>query len=141
MQKRTAMLIVVLLSISTVVALAQGPGYGRHSPMYDPKTEVTLSGTVDNVLQPNCMGKQNGVHLLLKSESESVEVCVGPASYVQQKGFSFVKGDKLEIVGSRTKVAGKDVLIARQITKESQILTLRDAQGVPAWSRRGRPAS
>ena len=141
MQRRSAMLLVVLLSISAVAAVAQGPGYGRHSGMYDPKTEVTMTGTVDDVLQRNCMGNQNGVHLLLKSESENVEVCVGPASFIQQKGFSFAKGDKLEIVGSRTKVAGKDVVIARQITKESQTLTLRDSQGMPAWSRRGRPTS
>ncbi len=140
MQKHNAILL-ALLAIFAIAAVAQGPGYGRNSPMYDPKTEVTMTGTVDDILQRNCMGKQNGVHLLLKSESENVEVCVGPASFVQQKGFSFSKGDQLEVIGSRTKVRGKDVVIARQITKANQTLTLRDAQGVPAWSRRGKPAS
>ena len=30
------------------------------------------------------------------------EVCVGPATYIQQKGFSFTKGDQVEVIGNST---------------------------------------
>ncbi len=140
MLKRTLFLF-VLLAVA-VIAVAQG-GPGPHSRMYDPKTERTLAGTVEDVQSQGCMrngccmSRQGGMHLTVKSGSENVEICVGPASFVQQKGFSFAKGDSIEIIGSKVKMAGKEVVIARKITKDKQTLTLRDAEGVPAWSGRG----
>ncbi len=145
MSKRSAILLAILTLAVALAAMAQG---GHRSPMYDPKTEVTLTGSIDEV-QPQgcaqnqcCMGMQGGgMHLILKSETETVAVCVGPNGFVQKKGFSFAKGDTIEVVGSRTKIADKDFVIARQITKDHQTLTLRDAQGVPEWSGRRRPNS
>ncbi len=144
MRKSIARLLLIVLAAATV-AVAQGP----HSPMpYDPKTEVTLTGSVDEVQPRGCMHSQccasqqgGGVHLMLKSESDVIEVCVGPASFVQEKGFSFVKGDSIEVIGSRVKMAGKEVVIARQITKDKQTLTLRDSKGIPGWAgKRRRPS-
>ena len=34
--------------------------------------------------------------------------------------------------------AGEDVVIAREIKKGDQVLTLRDAKGFPLWSGQGR---
>ncbi len=144
MSKHSAILVFTLLAMVSVGAMAQGR---RHSPMYDPKTEANLTGTIDEVQAQGCMqyhccqDTQGGMHLIVKSEKENVEVCVGPANFVQQKGFSFAKGDPVEVIGSRVKINGKDVVIARQITKDKQTLTLRDAQGIPEWSGRKRPAS
>lgn len=126
---------VVFLATLGMAALAQGgPTGGRGTPKYDPKTEVTLTGSIEDVQQQPCMGGHTGTHLMLKTQSEADEVCLGPATYIQQKGFSFAKGDQVEVIGSRVKFNGKDVVVARQITKEKQVLTLRNAQGIPAWS-------
>jgi hypothetical protein len=46
--------------------------------------------------------------------------------------------DALEIVGSRVVCGGERVLLARQVIAGDRTLTLRDAQGRPEWSRRGR---
>lgn len=129
-----ALLSVIILAALSIVALAQGRGAGPGSPKYDVKTEATLTGTIEEVQQQPCMGRRNGTHLTLKTQSETVEVCVGPATYVQKRGFSFAKGEQVEVIGSRVKVSGRDVVVARQVTKGNQVLTLRDAQGIPAWS-------
>ena len=129
-----ALLTVIIFAALTTVTLAQGRGAGPSLPKYDVKTEATLTGTIEDVQQQPCMGRRNGTHLTLKTQSETAEVCVGPATYVQEKGFSFAKGEQVEVIGSRVKFSGRDVVVARQVTKGNQVLTLRDAQGIPAWS-------
>jgi hypothetical protein len=57
---------------------------------------------------------------------------------VSEKHVTFAKGDALSVVGSKITMDGKQVVIAREITKGDQVLTLRDPQGLPLWSGRGR---
>lgn len=126
---------VLLASIATI-AVAQA-GYGGR--MYDPKTEVTVKGTIQDVQQQT--GKQgwSGTHLTLNTDGSVLDVHVGPSSYVAQKQFSFAKGDKIEVVGSKVTISGKEALLAREITKDGKTLVLRNAQGVPEWSGGRRP--
>lgn len=126
----------VLLALIATIAVAQG-GYGGR--MYDPKTEVTVKGTVEDVQQHT--GKQgwSGTHLTLNTDASVLNVHVGPSSYIAQKQFSFAKGDKIEVVGSKATINGKDALLAREITKDGKTLVLRNAQGVPEWAGGRRP--
>jgi hypothetical protein len=57
---------------------------------------------------------------------------------VSSQGFSFAKGDQVEVIGSRVRMDSTDGVIAREIKKDDKVLTLRDAQGFPKWSRAGR---
>jgi hypothetical protein len=132
---------IVFLNVSmTLVAQSQsGTGSGRYMAKYDPKTETTIQATVEEVNQKTGSRGWNGTHLMVKTETEMFEVHVGPSDYVASKGFSFSKGDKIEVTGSKTTLQGKQVLLAREIKKDSKTLTLRDAQGIPNWAggRRG----
>jgi hypothetical protein len=119
-------------------------GMGQMGPMYNTANEVTLKGTVEkvrNVTQP-MMGSQNqnmgGIHLTLKTEKETVDVHVGPSWFVTEQKMSFAKGDKIEVTGSRVKMGETEAVLARQIKKGSETLTLRNAQGMPAWAGGGR---
>ncbi|MGE5415080.1 MAG: hypothetical protein ACM3NW_12945 [Syntrophomonadaceae bacterium] len=110
-----------------------GPGGG---PRYDPKTEVTLKGTVEGVKEtPSPQGGHAGMHVLLRTEGGTIEVGLGPAEYWKQHGFELVKADSIEVTGSKIKVGGGEILIAREVKKGDKTVTLRDASGVPAWSR------
>lgn len=77
----------------------------------------------------------NGTHLVVKFDAETLPVHVGPSAYVEQKGFSFAQGDQIEVTGSKIKFEGNDVIVAREIKKGDMVLTLRNKQGIPAWSR------
>ena len=116
----------------TATALAQGPGMGM--PNYDPKTEVTVKGTVEDVQQQQGMHGWMGTHLLLKTDSGTLNVHVGPSAYIAKNQFSFAKGDVLEVVGAEVAIQGKDALLAREIVKDGKTLVLRNAQGIPQWS-------
>jgi hypothetical protein len=80
----------------------------------------------------------SGTHIILKTEEENIEVHLGPTAFVTRSGFTFAKGDQIEVVGSRTKLGDADVLLAREVQKDSKTLVLRDANGIPRWSRAGR---
>jgi DNA/RNA endonuclease YhcR with UshA esterase domain len=61
-------------------------------------------------------------------------VLVGPSSFLQEKNFSFAKGDQIEVTGSKVKYGTSDAIIAREIKKGDKVLTLRNEKGVPEWS-------
>ena len=101
---------------------------------YNPATETTVKGTVEDVQQQTGRRGRSGIHLVLNTESGSIAVHVGPSAYVSEKQFSFAKGDKIEILGSKVSINGTDTVIAREINKEGKTLVLRNAQGIPEWA-------
>lgn len=131
----------MIVALGAGGALAQGAGPGRGggragaARVFDPKTVVTVSGEATAVRTLG--GRNAGVHVDLKAADASYDVHVGPAAFLASKGLQLEKGDRLEVTGSRVEVRGKPALIAQSVKKGDQTVTLRDASGVPAWSRRG----
>lgn len=124
--------IAMLVLALGVSAFAQGPHGMRN---YDPKTEVTVKGTVEDVQQQAARKNgRMGTHLILKTDSGTLPIHVGPSAYIANKQFSFVKGDEIEVLGSKVSIGGKETLLAREITKQGKTLVLRNAQGVPQWA-------
>jgi hypothetical protein len=132
-----------LLAATVVFSLSaeaqQRGGMHQQAPRYDKATEVTVHGTVAEVKQvDNAMGmhKVPGTHVVLETEQETIEVHLGPSTFLAGQQLSLQSGDTLQIVGSRVKVAGAEAIIAREVRKGDRTITLRDAQGFPKWSRR-----
>ena len=132
------MILLVTVTLLLVVSIAYAQrrkGQMHGMPRYETATEVTLWGTITKV--ETHMGRMgwNGTHLVVSFAAETLTVHVGPSNYIDQQGFSFAAGEQIEVIGSRIKFEGTDVLIARQIKKGEKVLTLRNSQGIPAWSR------
>lgn len=136
----------VLLSISgmalavwLVVGLAgslcaQTAGPRGQGPTYDPATEVTLKGAVEEVRQISGSRGWGGTHVTLRTDQGTINVHVGPSWFLEKNKMSIAKGDSVEVTGSKVKLASGDALIAREIKKGGNTLTLRNAKGIPAWS-------
>jgi len=126
-----------LAALASSVMWAQKPeGRPAGPPKYDPKTESTIRGTVEEIKHyPSQKGWRTGEHLMLKTEGGTVDVHLGPTDYWEKNGFSLAKGDSLEVTGSKVKVDDAEVMLAREVKKGEKSVTLRNAQGVPAWSR------
>jgi hypothetical protein len=139
---RTLALITTLAAIGTATALAEarGPACRSDVPKYDPTTETTIAGTVEKVELVDCCCPRGGtgMHLVVQTGAESIEVHLGPSSFIAEHQMELAPDDALEIVGSRVVCGGERVLLARQVTAGDRTLTLRDAQGRPEWSGRGR---
>lgn len=68
-----------------------------------------------------------------------LDIHVGPTWYLKQQDYAFAGGEHIEVIGSRLKYHGSDVVIARQIKQGGNMWTFRNEQGVPLWRRAKRP--
>lgn len=138
------MLITLLgIGLVSVVVFGQGPGgqqpgAGRQIAQYNPATEETLKGTVQVVNEQLDPKGWKGTHLTLRTDKGDVSVHLGPSSFLAKNHFRVVPGDQLEVLGSRIKSAGGEFIVARDVKKGDKSLNLRNAAGVPAWSRGNR---
>ncbi len=128
--------VAVLLGV-TLVALVGYTQMQQRARVYNPATEVTVNGVVDDVVQNQ--GKQGGAgtHIMLKSGADLLAVHLGPSAFLAKNNFTLAKGDQVEVTGSKVQLDGKDVVIAREVKKGASVLTLRDSAGIPKW--RGSP--
>jgi hypothetical protein len=109
------------------------PAPPAKAPEYDPKAEVTIKGVVDDFHEAKQKGDHPGLHLILKTETETVEVHACPVQFMSELEFTIEKGDTLTVVGSRPEAGG--IVVAREITKGQTSLILRDKTGAPVWTR------
>jgi hypothetical protein len=128
--KRTALLLLCLL-LQGAAAAAQKAA----APKYDPATETTLKGVVQEVKEvpKSCLG-ETGVHVMLKAEGGVVEVQIAPADFLKDIGFAVAKGDQVQITASKVVVDGNPLYLAREVINGNNDLVVRDNQGAPVWT-------
>lgn len=145
--KKLMMVVVtmVMLSLSSGTALAEGGvmwkgggGWGPGTPygrMYNPQTVETVSGEVESVDKLTPMkGMADGVHLTVKTDKETISVHLGPSWYIENQDMEIAPTDKITVQGSRITHEGKAAIIAAEVQKGDEVLTLRNESGIPAWS-------
>jgi hypothetical protein len=98
--------------------------------MYDTATETSVSGTL---ARPPSRGRMGLYLSVQESSGEVVEVRLAPGRYLASQGFFLEPGDALEVTGSRVKLGGSPLLIAREVTKQGRTVELRDRAGKPLW--------
>jgi hypothetical protein len=147
--KRTVVSITVVFAALALLVAAQAVaqpgvkwrgsgGWGHGGPygrMYDPKNVERISGEVVGVerFTPR-KGMSAGVHVTVKTDKETVSVHLGPAWYLENQDVKLEPMDRVEVRGARVTVGGKPAIIAADVRKGDEVLTLRDERGVPAWS-------
>ena len=139
MKRRNSLM---MLAVAAVAAFAVVPAYAqlaagseRGIRGYNPATEVTVKGTVEEVRQVSGRMGWSGTHLTVKTDKETLDVHLGPADFVAAGKLEIAKGDQVEVTGSRVKYEGADALLAREVRKGEKVLTLRDVRGIPLWPR------
>jgi hypothetical protein len=130
MKPRLKLTILAMLLAGLIVSLYAQRGPAR---LYD-GTAMALDGIVEKVVQSKNM-HMTGVHLLIKSQNETFEVHLGPAAFLAEKNATFKDGDTVAVVGWGLPRSERFFVIAREVKKGDQVLTLRNEQGVPLWSR------
>ena len=113
--------------------------YGR---LFDPATVETVRGevTVVDLINPR-KGMECGVCFTLRTEEEELAVHLGPERYISRKVVGIELHDQIEVTGSRIVFKGAPVIIVAELRKGDATFVLRDADGVPVWSDRGRGRS
>ena len=146
MKTKRIISVVVVLSVILTSSMAfaawrgwrgsGGWGMGsQYNRMYNPATVETVSGTVETVdkIMP-VKGMYSGIHIVVKTDKERVDVHLGPEWYIERLDTKIEKADKVQVKGSRVTIAGKPAIIAAEVKKGGNTLVLRDSAGIPAWA-------
>jgi len=109
-----------------------GGSYGR---LYDVKTVETVAGEVVSIdrITPR-KGMNYGIHLMLKTDNETIPVHLGPSWFIEHLDKPIAAGSQVEVTGSRITFDGKPAIIASQVRLGEDILKLRDENGIPVWA-------
>jgi hypothetical protein len=102
-----------------------GQGFGF---VYDPASEVTLVGTVQEFVTKHSAGSPMGLHVLISISGNTVDAHIGPMLSKQLQESLHV-GELVQVVGVHQQVHGKDVLLVRQLIYGGRQVTVRNQRG------------
>jgi len=125
----------VVLTVAVLCTLPLGAQKAQEAnrPKYDLSTETKMKVTVEEVKLPPKGSEKEIAHLLVKNGAEVLDVYLCPASFLDDMGVSFSKGDEITLTGSKIKQGDADLILAREILKGTDSIVFRDAKGNPVW--------
>ncbi len=72
-------------------------------------------------------------YLVMKSGTDAVQIFLCPKKFLDDMGIEFKAEEPIEVTGSKVKQDGADLILAREVGKGGETLTLRYKDGKPAW--------
>lgn len=99
---------------------------------YNRKAEITINGTVDQVVH-HSVGGHMETHLIVLSGGRPLEVHLGPPYFLRWHDFQCRPGQDVEIIAS--KAIGEPHYLARRIKCGVRTIVLRDERGMPVWKK------
>jgi hypothetical protein len=99
---------------------------------YDENTEVTVKGTVKEVLKQ----KRGPVIIILESGNRNYKVITAPPWYITREGIDFESGTSFEVTGSKYIARdGNRYIVASRLKNlfTGKIIRLRDSSCMPLW--------
>jgi hypothetical protein len=117
----------VAIVLLAICACAQAP------LKYDKATETKVKGVVEELKFVPPSGGKPVAYLVVKSGEGTVDVFLCPKSFLEEMGVAFKPADQIQVTGSKVKQDSTDVILAREVVKGDDTLTLRFGDGKPVW--------
>ena len=108
---------------------------------YDISQELTLSGTVSNVLAKPAPEMIVGAHLLLTTVSGPVDISLGTLALQGKGALGVTAGQQIQVTGIMKIFKGKQVFLARTVKVDDEVYPIRNQHGVPISSQARERAS
>jgi hypothetical protein len=126
--------VVALLALSALAVPVQaqtttGVKKVHQTPFYDPTKEVTLQGTVENVVRTPSRGMLPGAHVMLATGSGMVDTHLGPFAFKGFHPLSVAPGSRVSVVGVMKTVRGNQVFLARTVKVGDEEYKIRNEHG------------
>jgi hypothetical protein len=133
--------IVFFLVAPFLLGLTASSGQVEPEPRYDSATSVDMMTVVADLREVPRGSPLSGSHLIVRPESaketsETIDVYLGPATYLKDFEVTFAKGERVQVIGSKVKYGGASIILARQVRRDSTTIYLRDEHGIPYWTGR-----
>jgi hypothetical protein len=145
MKKMIFMAVIVMVGVACSEVLAQevttwkdGWGWGPttyYARIYNRHALESVSGEVVSVERITPVeGMSCGITIMVETDKETIPIHLGPAWYVDNQDVKIVPGDRVDVKGSRVTLEGKPALMAANMKRGNEALTLREVDGFPLWS-------
>ncbi len=119
--------------ISALPLLAQDQARPqRDTPRYNLANEITVQGVVEDVQQTASFNGLAGSYLTLRTPSQILHVQLGTFRPAKNE---FIPGETIQVTGSLQREETGDLVLARQIKKGNQVLTIRNSRGFVVGTR------
>jgi len=99
------------------------------APRYDLSKEVTLEGTVQNLVRTPAPGTIVGAHLIVSTGQGIVDAHIGDRVIAGPNAASFASGQAVKLVGIMVQFNQQNVFIVRTIQTENRTITVRNDHG------------
>ena len=124
---------ITAIGVVVLVVLLLAVPQGRRAT-YNPTSEITVQGTVQEIQDFYCpISGAEGTHLLLATDKGTVQVHVGPKSFLRGNNWNIRVGDHVQVVGSQMRYAGHEAVVARTVSSDSGTISFRKSDGKPLW--------
>jgi len=114
------------------------PGAFRLDPLapFDPAAIKTIEGVVTMVGKYSHTESAPDILILqIREDNGDMHIIhAGPLNYVSKQDFYAVNGDRVSVTGAPTR-GESPIFLAARISKDGQVLTLRNRDGKPLWER------
>jgi hypothetical protein len=107
----------------------------RNRSGYDPQRQETVRGKVVGAARPAAQ-RRSVVPinpLVLETPEGKIAVRLGPPRFVRSLGLDLAPGDQVEVTGTRVRSGPRFSILAASISRNGQVVQLRDELGRPAW--------
>ncbi len=126
-----------ILLTSFLIGLLFSAAYGESGvgEGYDENTEVTVKGTVKEVMNDI----RGPVIIILKSGNRYYKIVTAPPWYIAREGIEFRNGTSYEVTGSKYIARDGNLYIVASSLKNlttGLIIPLRDSSCMPLWKGR-----
>jgi hypothetical protein len=102
-------------------------------PSYDTATVVDIQAKVTAVREVPKGSPMDGLHLMVQSGGDTLDVYVGPPEFVKVFEVTFKPGDQVHVIGSKVDFEGSKVVLAREVAIGTVTILCRDKDGEPLW--------
>jgi len=117
----------------SLITTASGKVNNDVDVTYDPATFVRVSGSIQEVREVMEPPALKGIHVTLAAEKGPVEVYIAPTGFLKVFSITLARGDQVRISGSKVRFHGSDLVLARELRRDNDVLLLRDEKGNPYW--------
>ena len=101
---------------------------------------VTVEGKVEAIERATPVwgpmkGPSYGLHLRVRTDKGIRAIHIGPGWYMDKHKIAFHTKEKVKVTGSQVVFEGEDLIIAQEVVRDGNVLTIRDETGCPMWAQ------
>ena len=131
----------LLLAVACVAVIASHllAAAQEKEPTYKLGTETTVTGTVTKLFtKTGQRGTPRQRATLKEADGSTIDIHIGPVSYIVDRKMMPKVGDRLTVTGSRVVEKGAPLIVVRRIAFGTHVLDVRAADGKRLWPDRFR---